>query len=147
MAHMEIESQKSPIRELFLIKKRVMNGVIKAESLFFEGLVSLPWFPWLLSPLKASGLTELLLGDSPGQPTATSMKSGTAPRIPALTGSHNGEEGVRDSGEWRPGGNCCWNGRGPRSSAHPPALAPVCSAPHFPGLPRPWFLMLDPQGL
>lgn len=54
MVRLETERQKRPIRELFLIKKRVMNGAIKVKFLFFEGLVSLPWLPGLLSPLKAS---------------------------------------------------------------------------------------------
>lgn len=45
MVRLETERQKRPIRELFLIKKRVMNGAIKVKFLFFEGLVSLPWPP------------------------------------------------------------------------------------------------------
>lgn len=46
MVLMEMESHKSPVRELLLIKKnQVMNGVIKEKSLFFEGLFSLLWFP------------------------------------------------------------------------------------------------------
>lgn len=45
MVRLETERQKRPVRELFLIKKRVMNGAIKVKFLFFEGLVSLPWLP------------------------------------------------------------------------------------------------------
>lgn len=45
MVRLEMESQKSPIRELLLIKKsQVMDDVIKEKFLFFEGLFSFSGF-------------------------------------------------------------------------------------------------------